>query len=304
MDIGKILWDLGWENTGSFHPRSCVADRRYLQFPDETGWCFRGHVSQVRCVRGYVHLHHNLFIDNQLLCCMRNHKIHQRACQIKISGDGTNEGLHNNGSLRRCHAKLRFLVLFIKTEIDLMNRFIVPNFVNLWSFRKIRCLLPEIWESKVANIYKEIYARGIHFFVLKYWILANLGSHISKSLQRNFLKLHRLTKFGTINRFIKMNFCFDEKHKKSQFCVTSSQCMIHCVKSQLKCAALFASMDQEAKWASDNREWPGGMTREFSLSLLGVIALHEKMDLLFLWFVSKVWSNVITALTPYLMRIK
>ena len=55
------------------------------------------------------------------------------------------------------------------------------------------------------------------------YILANLGSRISKSLQRIFLKLHGLTKFGTINRFMKMNFCLNEKHKKLQFCVTSSK---------------------------------------------------------------------------------
>ena len=40
-----------------------------------------------------------------------------------------------------------------------------------------------------------------------------MGSHISESLQRIFLKRVRLTKFGTINRFMKKNFCFNEKHK-------------------------------------------------------------------------------------------
>ena len=43
----------------------------------------------------------------------------------------------------------------------------------------------------------------------------------AKSLQRIFLKPHRLTKFGTVNRFKEINFWFNEKHKKSQFCVTS-----------------------------------------------------------------------------------
>ena len=57
----------------------------------------------------------------------------------------------------------------------------------------------------------------MHFFVN----IANSGSHISESLQWIFLKLHRLTKFGTINRFMGMNFCFNVKHKKSQFCVIS-----------------------------------------------------------------------------------
>ena len=42
--------------------------------------------------------------------------------------------------------------------------------------------------------------------------MANLGSHISECLQNIFLKLYGLTKFGTINRFLAMNFCFNEKH--------------------------------------------------------------------------------------------
>ena len=41
-----------------------------------------------------------------------------------------------------------------------MYRFIVPNLVNLWSFRKIRSKLLEIWEPKFASIFKEMYARG------------------------------------------------------------------------------------------------------------------------------------------------
>ena len=53
--------------------------------------------------------------------------------------------------------------------------------------------------------------------------LANLGSLISERLRRIFLKLDRLTKFGMINRFMEKNFCFNEKHKKLQFCVTSSK---------------------------------------------------------------------------------
>ena len=51
-------------------------------------------------------------------------------------------------------------------------------------------------------------------YIYLYKVLANLGCHISEGLQRNFLKRHRLTKFGTINRFMKKNFCFNEKHKK------------------------------------------------------------------------------------------
>ena len=71
--------------------------------------------------------------------------------------------------------------------------------------------------------YKEMYARGqvlslgIHFFVN----MAILGSRISESLQPINLKLHRLTKFGTTNWFMEMNFCFHEKQKISQFWITS-----------------------------------------------------------------------------------
>ena len=54
----------------------------------------------------------------------------------------------------------------------------------------------------------------------------HLGSHISDSLQRIFLKLHRSTKIGTINRVMEMNFCSNEGHKKSQFCVTSPKSSI------------------------------------------------------------------------------
>ena len=54
-------------------------------------------------------------------------------------------------------------------------------------------------------------------------LYVNLGSHISESLQWIFLKFRRLAKFGTINRFMETTFCSNEKHKKSQFCVTSSE---------------------------------------------------------------------------------
>ena len=47
-----------------------------------------------------------------------------------------------------------------KQKFISMNRFIIPNLVNPWRFRKIRCKLLEIWEPKFANIYKEMYARG------------------------------------------------------------------------------------------------------------------------------------------------
>ena len=64
---------------------------------------------------------------------------------------------------------------------------------------------------------------GANLAYISLQILASLDSHTSENLQRIFLKLHGLTKFGTINRFMEMNFCFNEKHKKSQFCVTSSK---------------------------------------------------------------------------------
>ena len=93
-----------------------------------------------------------------------------------------------NGPFRRCRAKLRFL--------------------DLWSFRKIRCKLSEIWKPKFANIHK----RQPY---ISLYILANLGSHIYESLQRSFLKLHRLTKFSTINQFMEMNFCFNRKNTRN-----------------------------------------------------------------------------------------
>ena len=50
MDVRKIFWYFGRENSGIFHQWSCVVDRLNFQFPDETGRCFRGHISQVRWV--------------------------------------------------------------------------------------------------------------------------------------------------------------------------------------------------------------------------------------------------------------
>ena len=56
--------------------------------------------------------------------------------------------------------KIAILCLSLKQKLISMNQFIVPNLVNLWSFRKIRCKLLEIREPEFANIYKEMYARG------------------------------------------------------------------------------------------------------------------------------------------------
>ena len=108
-----------------------------------------------------------------------------------------------------------FLCFSLKQKFVSMNWFIVPNLVNLRTFRKIHCKLSEIWELKFANIYKEMYAGGQ---VWTSW--PTFLSYISETLQRIFLKLSRLTKFGTINRFMEMSFCFNEKHKKLQFYVT------------------------------------------------------------------------------------
>ena len=55
-----------------------------------------------------------------------------------------------------------------------MNQFIAPNLDNLWSFKKIRCKFSEIWEPKVANIYKDMYARGqplVPGHLCKYWLM-------------------------------------------------------------------------------------------------------------------------------------
>jgi hypothetical protein len=69
-----------------------------------------------------------------------------------------------------------------------IDQFIMPNLVNMWSFIRIRCkvLLP-----------------GIHFFVK---IGKKLGSHIFISLQLILLKLCIFTKFGMINRAVRLIF--------------------------------------------------------------------------------------------------
>jgi hypothetical protein len=41
--------------------------------------------------------------------------------------------------------------------------------------------------------------------------LASLGSHISMRLQRIPMKLRIFTKFGMINRAVRLIFCFNEK---------------------------------------------------------------------------------------------
>ena len=56
---------------------------------------------------------------------------------------------------------------------------------------------------------------GRHFFV-------NIGkfvlsAHISESLQRIYLKRHRLAKFGTINRFMEMNFRLMKSTRNGNF---------------------------------------------------------------------------------------
>ena len=80
-----------------------------------------------------------------------------------------------NGPFRRCrcHAKLRFLVLFIKTTIHIHKSIESLNITVCQGANGC----PQAWHT---------------------FLLANLGSHISECLQRIFLKLHRLTKLGTI----------------------------------------------------------------------------------------------------------
>jgi len=63
VDIRKTFRYSGGENHGIFDQRSCVADRLYFQFPDETGRCFRGHIPEVRWVVGLL----ILLINNQVL---------------------------------------------------------------------------------------------------------------------------------------------------------------------------------------------------------------------------------------------
>ena len=48
------------------------------------------------------------------------------------------------------------------------------------------------------------------------------GARVGLSYFREFATdFPEVTKFGTINRFLEKNFCVNEKHKKSQYCVTS-----------------------------------------------------------------------------------
>ena len=54
--------------------------------------------------------------------------------------------------------------------------------------------------AQICQYLQRNVSQGIQLFV-------NLGSHIFESLQWIFLKLRRLTKFCTINRFMEMNFC-------------------------------------------------------------------------------------------------
>ena len=67
-----------------------------------------------------------------------------------------------------------------------------------------------------AQIYEEIYARE-H---VGHTVLASSGCCISEGLHSIFLKFHRLTKFVMVNQFKESNFCFYEKHKKLQLCLT------------------------------------------------------------------------------------
>ena len=118
-----------------------------------------------------------------------------------------------NGPFSWCHAKLQFLVLFIKTKIHLHELIYCTGRILVTSEVSGKSIT--IWEPKFTKKCMLGGAASVdpcHTF---------LCSHISKSLQQIFLKHHRLTKFGTINRFMEMNFSFKEKHKKSQFCMTS-----------------------------------------------------------------------------------
>ena len=50
MDAWKIRWRFGFENACVLHSPSKVIVRLYHEFSDETGWRFRGNISQVRWV--------------------------------------------------------------------------------------------------------------------------------------------------------------------------------------------------------------------------------------------------------------
>ena len=69
---------------------------------------------------------------------------------------------------------------------------------------RTKCLIMDLFDDVKQTIYKEMYARGnrLPLAYISLLILANVRSHISESLQRIFLKLYRLTKFGTIDNSI------------------------------------------------------------------------------------------------------
>ena len=117
-------------------------------------------------------------------------------------------------------------MLFIKTKVLLHGSIYGTEFSEpvKFSFRKIRCKLSETWESKLCQYLQRNVCQGasscplppgIHFFVN----IGKFGLSYFRELATDFpeTELHRLTKFGAINRFMEMNFCFNEKHKKSQF---------------------------------------------------------------------------------------
>ena len=64
-----------------------------------------------------------------------------------------------NGPFYRCQA-FRIFSLKQKKKPRLAAQFIMPNLVNMRSFIGIRRKLIKIWEPKLANFYKEMYARG------------------------------------------------------------------------------------------------------------------------------------------------
>ena len=66
-----------------------------------------------------------------------------------------------------------------------------------------------------------------HTLLLKYW---QIWARISASLQRICLKLLRLTKLDTINRFMEINFCFNEKQEIAilRDIVEKVHCLVTC----------------------------------------------------------------------------
>ena len=89
----------------------------------------------------------------------------------------------------------------------------VRDYELVWLIFVIIC--NNLNNGRLPHLPTPLLPAGIHFFV-------NIGefvlsAHISESLQRIYLKRHRLAKFGAINRFMEMNFRLMKSTRNGNF---------------------------------------------------------------------------------------